>query len=154
MTMILDAVLAYFHFAAIFVLFAYMVAETVLLRGTLDAERIRRLGRIDIIYFGAAMAVLATGFLRAIFGMKGPDYYFSWWPIYAKLATFIVIAAVSVIPTLAFIRWRRTLERDPAWKVPAEEQRKMRRIVMLQLHLAALIPVFAVIMARGIGRST
>jgi uncharacterized membrane protein len=30
----------------------------------------------------------------------------------------------------------------------------MRRIVMIELHLAALIPVFAVIMARGIGRSS
>jgi putative membrane protein len=152
--MVLDAVLAYLHFMSIFVLFAYMVVETVMLRGTLDAERIRRLGRVDIIYFGAAMAVLATGLLRAIFGMKGADYYFSWWPIYAKLGTFVVIGVVSVIPTLAYIRWRRMLERDPAWKVPADEQKKMRRIVMIELHLAALIPVFAVIMARGIGRSS
>ena len=152
--MVLDAVLAYLHFMSIFVLFAYMVVETVMLRGTLDAERIRRLGRVDIIYFGAAMAVLATGLLRAIFGMKGADYYFSWWPIYAKLGTFVVIGVVSVIPTLAYIRWRHMLERDPAWKVPADEQKKMRRIVMIELHLAALIPVFAVIMARGIGRSS
>ena len=150
--MVLDAVLAYFHFMAIFVLFAYMVVEAVMLRGTLDEERVRRLGRIDLIYFGAAIAVLVTGFLRAVFGMKGPDYYFSWWPIYAKLGTFLVIGIISVIPTLAYIRWRRMFERDPAWKVPADEQKKMRRIVMIQLHLAALIPVFAVIMARGIGR--
>lgn len=150
--MALDAVLAYLHFAAIFTLFGYMVAEAVMLRGTLDEERVRRLGRIDLIYFGAAMAVLATGFLRALFGMKGADYYLSWWPIYAKLGTFVVIALVSVVPTLAFIRWRRMLERDPAWKVPPEEQKKMRRFVMIELHLAALVPVFAVIMSRGIGR--
>ena len=152
MTMVLDAVLAYLHFAAIFTLFGYMVAEAVMLRGTLDAERVLRIGRIDIIYFGAAMAVLATGFLRAVFGTKGPDYYFSWWPIYAKLGTFVVIAMVSVVPTLAFIRWRRMLERDPSWTVPAAEQKRMRRFVMIEMHLAALIPVFAVIMARGIGR--
>jgi putative membrane protein len=150
--MVLDAVLAYFHFAAIFVLFGYMVAEAVLLRGTLDAERIRRLGRIDIIYFAAAIVVIATGFLRAIFGIKGADYYFSWWPIYAKIGTFLLIALISVVPTLAYIRWRRMLDRDPAWTVPADEQRKMRRLVMVQLHLVALIPVFAVIMARGLGR--
>lgn len=150
--MVLDAILAYLHFAAIFTLFGYMVAEAVMLRGTLDAERIRRLGRIDVIYFGAAIAVLATGLLRAIFGVKGADYYFSWWPIYAKLGTFVLIGIISVVPTLSYIRWRRMLERDPAWKVPPEEQKKMRRFVMTQLHLAALIPAFAVIMARGIGR--
>lgn len=150
--MVLDAVLAYFHYAAIFVLFGYMVAEAVMLRGTLDAERIRRLGRIDLVYFGAAIAVLATGFLRAVFGAKGADYYFSWWPIYAKIGTFLLIALISVVPTLAYIRWRRMLDRDPAWSVPIDEQKRMRRFVMVQLHLAAVIPVFAVIMARGLGR--
>ena len=28
---------------------------------------------------------------------------------------------------------------------------RMRRLVMIELHLAALIPVFAVMMARGLG---
>jgi putative membrane protein len=152
MTMALDAALAYLHFSAIFVLFGYLIAEAILLRGTLTPEMVRRLGRIDIIYFGAAMAVLATGFLRLVFGAKGADYYLSWWPIYAKIGTFLVIAIVSVVPTLAYIRWRRMLDRDAAWQVPADEQKKMRRLVMVELHLAALIPAFAVVMARGLGR--
>ena len=150
--MILDAFLAYLHFVAIFVLFAYLVVEMVTIKAPLDAAAIRRLGRADIFYFSAAMAVLVTGFLRLTLGAKGADYYLSWWPIYAKLGTFLVIAGISVIPTLAFIRWRRMLERDPSWQVPPEEQRRMRRLVMLELHLAALIPVFAVIMSRGLGR--
>ncbi|HEX4781287.1 MAG TPA: DUF2214 family protein [Usitatibacter sp.] len=150
--MALDAALAYLHFSAIFVLFGYLIAEAILLRGTLTPEMVRRLGRIDIIYFGAAMAVLATGFLRLVFGAKGADYYLSWWPIYAKIGTFLVIAIVSVVPTLAYIRWRRMLDRDAAWQVPADEQKKMRRLVMVELHLAALIPAFAVVMARGLGR--
>lgn len=148
----LDALLAYLHFAAIFVLFGYLIVETVTIKGTLDAAAIRRLARADLIYFGAAMAVLATGFLRLVFGAKGPDYYMSWWPIYAKIGTFVVIAVISVIPTLAFIRWRRMVDHDPAWQVPPGEQRKMRRLIAVELHLAALIPVFAVIMARGLGR--
>jgi len=152
MTMALDAALAYLHFSAIFVLFGYLIAEAVLLRGTLTPEMVRRLGRIDLIYFGAAMAVLATGILRLVFGAKGADYYLSWWPIYAKIGTFVVIALVSVVPTLAFIRWRRMLDHDAAWQVPAAEQKKMRRLVMVELHLAALIPAFAVVMARGLGR--
>ena len=150
--MALDATLAYFHFAAIFVLFGYMVAEAVLLRGTLTAETIRRLGRIDLIYFGAAILVLATGFLRLMFGAKGPDFYLSWWPIYAKIGTFLVIACVSIVPTMTFIRWKREVDRDAAWQVPAADQKRMRRFVTIELHLAALIPAFAVIMARGLAR--
>jgi len=148
----LDAFLAYLHFSAIFVLFGYLITEAILIRGTLSAESIRRLGRIDMFYFGAAMAVLATGLLRLSFGAKGSDYYLSWWPIYAKLITFVLIAMISAGPTLAFVRWRRMLDHDPAWQVPANEQRRVRRFIMLELHLAALIPAFAVIMSRGLLR--
>lgn len=148
----LDALLAYLHFISIFILFAYLIAEAVAIKGALDAEAIRRLARSDIIYFGAAMAVLVTGMLRLGFGAKGADYYLSWWPIYAKLGTFVLIAVISITPTLAFLRWKRAVGSDPSWKVPPDEQRKMRRLIAVELHLAALIPVFAVIMARGLGR--
>jgi uncharacterized membrane protein len=35
--------------------------------------------------------------------------------------------------------------------VPAGEQVATRRLIMVEVHLAALIPVFAVIMSRGLG---
>ena len=47
--MLIDAVLAYLHYIAIFMLFAYLVAETLILKGILDTAAIRRLGRIDLI---------------------------------------------------------------------------------------------------------
>lgn len=150
--MALDAFLAYLHFASIFALFGYLTVEMVTIKGELDAAAIRRIARADIIYFGSAMAVLATGMLRMAFGAKGADYYLSWWPIYAKIGTFVVIGVMSVIPTLAFLRWKKSVALDPAFKVPPEEQRRMRRFIMAELHLAALIPVFAVMMARGLGR--
>jgi putative membrane protein len=151
MTMWIDALLAYLHFTAIFTLFAFLAVETVLIRGALDAAAIRSLARADIFYFGAAIAVLVTGLLRLVFGAKGPDFYLQSWPIYVKIGLFVVVAVMSVIPTLAFIRWRRYLDHDPAWKVPPMEQSHMRRLIMAEVHLAALIPVFAVIMSRGLG---
>lgn len=148
----LDAVLAYLHFTAIFVLFAFMTVQAVLLRGALDAARVRLLGRMDQWYFGAAAAALLTGFLRAGLGAKGADFYFGAWPIYVKIGLFLAVGIVSVYPTLAFIRWRRAFEHDAAWTVPPAEQARMRKLVMVEVHLAALIPVFAVIMARGLGQ--
>jgi putative membrane protein len=152
MTMWIDALLAYLHYTAIFILFAFLSVEVVLIRGTLDEAAIRLIGRIDLWYFGAAIAVLATGFLRLVFGAKGPDFYLQSWPIYVKIGLFVVIAVISVIPTLAFIRWRRFLDHDRAWQVPPDERTRMRRLIMIEVHLAALIPVFAVIMARGLLR--
>ena len=74
------------------------------------------------------------------------------WAIYAKLALFLAIGVISVKPTMTFIRWRRMFERDAAWQVPAGEQAAMRRLVMVEAHLAAIIPFIAVMMSRGLGR--
>lgn len=149
--MVLDALLAYLHFMAIFVLFAFLTTQAVLLRAPLDAGRVRLLRQSDLWYFGAAMVALATGLLRLWLGAKGTAFHVGAWPLYAKLALFIAVTLISIVPTLSFRRWRRALEREPAWQVPAAEQRRMRRFVMIEVHVGALIPVFAVMMARGIG---
>lgn len=151
--MILDAILAYLHFTAIFLLFAFLTTQVVLMRMPLDARAIRLLGRVDIGYGLAAGLTLLTGMLRLGFGAKGADFHLNAWPVYAKLGLFLAVGLISVKPTIEFIKWRRALEHDPAWQLPAAEQAAMRRIVMIEVHLASLIPVFAVMMARGIGYS-
>jgi putative membrane protein len=148
----LDAILAYLHFTAVFLLFSFMVVETMMMRGPLDAASVRVLGRVDIWFFGSAIAALATGFLRLAWGAKGPDFYLTSWPIYVKVALFLAVGIISVWPTLRFIQWRRMFERDPAWKVPDDERRLVRRLIMVEVHLAALIPLVAVVMSRGLAR--
>lgn len=147
----LDAILAYLHFTAIILLFSFLAVQVVLIRGPLDERIVRLLGRMDIWYFSSAIAALVTGFLRAAFGAKGGDFYFNSWPIYAKIALFLAVAVISIKPTMTFIRWKRMYEREPAWQVPQGEQAAMRKLVFVEVHLAALIPVFAVIMSRGLG---
>ena len=151
--MILDAVVAYLHFAAMFLLFSFLTAQAMLMRSPLDERLVRLVGRIDIGYAISAVLVLLTGMLRLGFGAKGADFHLGHWPIYAKVGVFLAVGLISVRPTLAFIRWRRAFDADKAWRLPPEEQAAMRRIVMIELHLGALIPVFAVMMARGIGYS-
>jgi len=148
----LDAILAYLHFMAIFLLFSFLTVETMMMRGALDAPAVRLLGRVDIWYFGSGIAALATGFLRLVWGVKGAEFYLTAWPLYVKLALFLAVGVLSVSPTLRFIRWRRMFERDAAWSVPDGERRLVRRLVMIEVHLAALIPLAAVIMSRGLAR--
>ncbi|HUQ27618.1 MAG TPA: DUF2214 family protein [Usitatibacter sp.] len=147
----LDAVLAYLHFISIFLLFATLTTQLVTMKGALDAQIVKRLGRIDILYFVSAIAVLVTGFLRAALGAKGADFYFNSWPIYAKLVLFLAVGVISIKPTLSFIQWRRMFEKDASWSIAADEQARIRRLISMEVHLAALIPVFAVIMSRGLG---
>lgn len=148
--MIVDAVVAYLHFTAIFLLYSFLTTQVVLMRAPLDERGVRLLGRVDIGYALSAVAVLLTGMLRLGAGAKGAEFHLNHWPIYAKVGLFIAVGVISVKPTLEFIRWRRMLEKDSAWRVSPAEQAAMRRIVMIEVHLAALIPVFAVMMARGI----
>src|SRR5689334_16230398 len=101
----LDAILAYLHFTAIFLLFAFLTVQVVLIRQPLDQRMVRLIGRMDIWYFSSAIAALVTGFLRATLGAKGADFYFNAWPIYAKIGLFLAVAVVSVKPTMTFIRW-------------------------------------------------
>ena len=149
--MVLDAVLAYLHFTAIFMLFAFLTVQAVMLRSPLDARAIRLVGRTDLWYFGSAIAALFTGMLRLGLGAKGGEFYLNAWPFYAKMALFVAVGLISIKPTKAFTRWRRQLDGNPQWQVPAEEQAKARKLVMLEVHLAAMIPIFAVIMSRGLG---
>ena len=152
MTLWIDAILAYLHFTAIFLLFAFLTVEVLLMRGALDQPSVRILGRVDLWYFGSAIAALVTGFLRLTLGAKGADFYLASWPIYVKVGLFLAVAVISVQPTLTFIRWRRAFDHEPAFRVDDAERRRMRRYLMIEVHLAALIPLIAVIMARGLGR--
>ena len=148
----LDAVLAYLHYAAAFTLFAFLTAQAMLLRATpLDARLARLLGRADIWGASSAGLALITGFLRAGFGAKGGDFYFNAWPIYVKIGLFVVVGLMSIKPTLNYIRWRKAYEQDARFTVPAAEHAATRKIVMAEVHIGALIPIFAVIMARGLG---
>jgi putative membrane protein len=149
--MMLDAILTYLHFAAILAVAGFLVAEAALLRGDLGRRDVAVLGRTDVGYFVAAGVALATGAARVFFGAKGVDFY-SGNPIFwTKLALFVAVGLVSIKPTIGFARWRRAARDAAGYSVPETEVRSARRLVLVQLHLLALLPLAAVLMARGIG---
>jgi putative membrane protein len=149
--MALDAILAYLHYAAILAVAGFLVAEAMLLRGDLGARDVAALARTDVWYFSMAGLALATGLLRLFFGAKGAGFYAGNPAFWVKMALFLAVGVLSIKPTLAFIRWRRAARGVPAYTVPAAEAAAARRFVLVQLHLLALIPLAAVLMARGIG---
>jgi putative membrane protein len=148
----LDAALAYLHFTAVFVLFAFLTVEVMLARGELDAKAVRLLCRVDLWYLGAAAVALATGVARAIWGAKGWEFYAGAWVFWAKVLSFAAVAALSIPPSTAFLRWRRRTDAEAAFVVPEDERRRMRRYLMWEVHVVALIPILAVMMSRGLAR--
>ena len=148
----LDAFLAYLHFTAVFVLFSFLAVQVYLVRLRLDAAGVRQMARVDAWLAGAALAVLATGVARVLWGAKGASFYLGDWTFYVKVALFFTVGLLSIKPTLAFLRWKKRLEADPAWTVPEAERDAIRGWLMIEIHLASVIPVFAVVMARGLAR--
>jgi putative membrane protein len=74
--MIFDAVLAALHYLSMILLVVFLAAQAVLCKPEfINAAVIRRLSIYDALYFGCAMAVLATGLARVFFGVKGVAFY-------------------------------------------------------------------------------
>jgi putative membrane protein len=146
-----DPILAYLHFASIFALIWFLAKEWTLLKAGAASLQIQRLAKADIGFAIAAMAVLATGASRLLFGAK-PLAFYTGNPIFdIKVSLFVLAALISIGPTLAFLRWRKAAAANANFRVDESEWRRAKRLVLIEMHIVALIPVFAVLMARGIG---
>lgn len=144
-----DALLAYIHFAAIFAMIWFLSREWTLLRTGAGAVDVERIARADAGYGALAVVVVLSGALRAAYGLKGWAFYAHNPAFHLKVTLFVLVGLLSILPTLAFLRWRRARRADPAWRVPETEWRAARRWILVELHLLALIPLAAVVMARG-----
>ena len=142
---------AYLHYLSIILAGGFLVAELVMCRAGMTAEQARRLAIIDVVFFASALAALATGLLRLFFYAKGVGFYTDNPAFWAKMALYVIIAALSIKPTRTFTRWKRTVAGSGAAPTVAEID-GVRRFIHIELGLFALMPLMAVLMARGIGR--
>jgi putative membrane protein len=149
--MALDLHLAIAHHLLIFILFGILVSELVMVRQSMAGDDIKHVAAIDLWYGIVALLILIVGFSRAVFAAKGWAYYsvnsFFW----AKIAVFVLIALLSIWPTVKYLNWRRDFQ--TASSVPdAGSVSVVRRILWLEMVLFAFLPAFAAAMARGYGQ--
>jgi len=147
----MEPLVAYLHYLSIILAGGFLVAELVMCRAGMTAEQARRLAIIDVVFFASALAALATGLLRLFFYAKGVGFYTDNPAFWAKMALYVIIAALSIKPTRTFTRWKRTVAGSGAAPTVAEIA-GVRRFIHIELGLFALMPLMAVLMARGIGR--
>ena len=149
--MLTDAILAWIHFVFAFLMVGTLVAESFILRLPVDGRVARLLARVDLFYGISAGLLVAAGVSRVIWGAKGWLYYQGQPFFWAKMAAFAVVGLISILPTMTFLRWRRAAKASETFAVPEAEAKRVRRYVMAETHLIALLLLFAVLMARGIG---
>lgn len=149
--MLLDWALASLHHLAVFTLAGILAFEFGVTAQGVDEAAIQRLARVDAWYGIVAGVIVAVGVLRVVFGAKGPAYYMANAFFWTKMGLFVAVGLVSIVPTLAFLAWRRRLRADADFRPDAAALRSVRRALWTEAVLFAGIPVAAAAMARGYG---
>ncbi len=148
--MLFESLLAFLHISAILMMVVFVTVEAALCRAEwLNADVVKRLARVDIWYGVSAACVLLTGVARMYLGAKGADWYAAQPLLHAKITLFIVIALMSLPVSLSFRRWVRQWDRTGQLPL-SNETRKVRRLIMIESHLMLLLPLFGVLLARGV----
>ena len=145
-----DALLAYGHFICIFALASLLVGELLILRATLPADLVRRLQGIDRWYGIVAGLVILSGLARLFLGAKGAAFYIHNPVFWTKMALFVAVGLISIVPTIAYIRWNKRLAPDGSITLENGEFNQLRTLLWVQIILFLFIPLCAVFMARGL----
>jgi putative membrane protein len=146
-----DLLLAIAHHLLIFTLFGLLVTEMVMLKPEIPRATLLRLARIDAAYGIIAVLIIVVGFSRVHFGLKGAAFYEQNPIFWAKIAAFVAVGLLSILPTVRIIRWRRAADADPTFRPDTEAVLTTKRYMHYEGVAFIFILVFAAMMARGIG---
>src|ERR1043166_9116637 len=103
---------AFLHHLAAFTVVAAIAVEFVLLRGELTVWSARRLQVADAVLGVAATVLLLAGLARVFWFEKGATYYFHNLAFLGKLSLFVLVALLSIIPTVEFLSWRDAVKAE------------------------------------------
>ena len=147
-----DLLLAIAHHLIVFGIAAVLAAELALMRpAAMSPHTVRLLGRFDAAYGVLALSILAIGFGRVFHGAKGADFYLHNPSFWIKVGAFLVVGLLSVKPTLRILAWQKALKADAAFVPAQDEITALRKRMLAEIHVFALIPIAAAAMARGVG---
>jgi putative membrane protein len=143
-----DALLHFAHFVCIFLLASLLVGELLLFRKALTRDALRQLSLVDRWYGITAGLVIATGVSLLLFGAKGPGFYTHNPVFWTKMALFAAVALLSIVPTLAFLRWSR--QTSGSVTIADAEYARIRAFLWVEAVIFVFIPLCATLMANGI----
>lgn len=147
--MTLEAILAALHLVAVLTLVVFLSSQAALCRiEWLNAAVVRRLARLQGIAAAAGTAVIVTGLVRVLWGVKGASWYLSQPLFHLKIALVVALVVMSLGPARSCRQWAQAL--DATGQLPdADAVTRVRRQVMRQAHLLPVVAVIAVFWARG-----
>jgi putative membrane protein len=141
---------AFVHHAAAFLLVAALMVELVVLKSALTTTSARSVLRMDMVYGISALVLLVAGLVRVFYTEKGSAYYFASGPFLVKFALFVLVAVLSIYPTMKFMAWRKALREQRVPDFDDATRRRVRMLIHVELTLLFVIMLMAIMMARGI----
>ena len=141
-------IVAWIHYVSIMLLIASLLGEHLLLKQELTAAQAQTIQRLDTVYGASAAIVLITGILR-MFLEKGAAYYNHHIAFHILFGIFVVVALLSIYPTVIFLRWRSESAAGRGQQLAPAQFRKIQMLVRLEMTLLLLAPLFATWMAHG-----
>ena len=149
--MVTTALMAFLHHLFAFTLTACLVYEFVAYRKGMSIEEVKRIQRVDLVYGISAGLLLVVGLLRVFFFEKGVTFYIHSPFFWVKMSAFAIVGLLSIDPTIRYIRWNKILSENKAPEISADEFKRTRRLLWLELAGIAVILLSAALMARGVG---
>ena len=146
--MLWPVVVAWIHYIGIMLLLASLLGEHLVLKQEMAMSEARTLQRLDIIYGGSALLVLVTGIMR-MYLEKGTTYYLHNGAFHALISLFVVVALISIVPTVVFLRWRGDTRAGRGQRLAPGQFKRLQMIVRSEMALLLLAPLFATWMAHG-----
>lgn len=141
-----EVIVTYLHYLGFAGLAAALALELALFRPEVPGPVARRLARIDALYGLSALVVLGTGLLRFLVYGKPAEYFLKNGLFHVKLTLFVVAVLLSIYPTIRFVRNRNADDGGQVTYPPV-----MGVLMRVQLLILFVIPLLAVLMARGYG---
>jgi putative membrane protein len=146
--MLWPVVVAWIHYVSVMLMIASLLGEHLLLKQELTTAEARAVQRLDIIYGASAALVLVTGVMR-MYLEKGTTYYLQNGAFHALMGLFIVVALLSIYPTVLFLRWRADTRAGRGQQLARGQFKKIEMILRVEMTLMLLAPFFATWMAHG-----
>jgi len=137
----------YLHFIAIIGLAGSLIIENSAISRTITSEDSRNLAKVDAVYGASALLVFLFGLVLWLWVGKPSEFYNQNFLFHIKVGLFIVVALLSIYPTIFLFRNRKS--EASSITVPTLVIWSMRA----ELIVLVFIPILAVLMARGIGLS-
>lgn len=140
---------AFLHHLAAFTLVGALAVEFVLIKQELTVTTARKLAATDAVLGAAAGILLVAGLCRVFYFEKGAAYYFANHAFLTKFSLFVIVAVLSILPTVEFLSWRKATRQGQVPVVAVGKLKRLRMIIHIELAAVVLILLCAAIMAKG-----